>query len=80
MKKLGQVHFSWRGDFNKLQSVFPELKAELFADAGHITANMEKRGGGITDIQLLDLSDQEPHLYQLRAAFASAPSVSDTAG
>lgn len=75
VKKLGQVHFSWRGDFSKLQGVFSELKAELLADAAHITANMEKRGGGITDIQLLDLSDQEPHLYQLRAAFDTRDSM-----
>ncbi len=75
VEKLGQVHFSWKGPVSKLQAVFPELKAALLADAAPITANMEQRGGGIRDITLVDLSDQEPHYYQLKVSFDTRDSM-----
>jgi hydroxymethylglutaryl-CoA reductase len=74
-KKLGQVHFSWAGDIRLLQSKFSELKKQLREDTAHITANMEKRGGGILDIQLVDLSAQEPDCYQLKASFETCDSM-----
>ncbi|MFT6320873.1 MAG: hydroxymethylglutaryl-CoA reductase, partial [Granulosicoccus sp.] len=55
-KKVGQVHFSWSGNVEKLNSVFEELDAQLRTDVSHITANMENRGGGILDISLLDMT------------------------
>jgi hydroxymethylglutaryl-CoA reductase len=75
MEKLGQVHFSWKGPFAKLQGVFPALKTALLAEAAPITANMEQRGGGIRDIVLVDLSDQEPHYYQLKVTFDTRDSM-----
>ncbi len=75
MKKLGQVHFSWRGDARKLESVFDELKEELRKDAAPITANMEKRGGGVLDIELVNLTHLEPNLYQLKASFDTRDSM-----
>ncbi len=73
--KLGQVHFSWRGDFAKLQSVFSELKQQLTEDAADITCNMEKRGGGVLDIELLNFSALEPDYYQLRVSFETCDSM-----
>ena len=46
-KKLGQVHFSWKGNSAKLFQHFEELEKQLRRDAAHITINMEKRGGGV---------------------------------
>lgn len=73
--KLGQVHFSWRGDFAKLQSVFAELKQQLIDDAADITCNMEKRGGGVLDIELIDFTAVEPDYYQLRVSFETCDSM-----
>jgi hydroxymethylglutaryl-CoA reductase len=66
-KKIGQVHFIWHGDAEKLQAYMPELRALLLAGTEELTANMRKRGGGIIDIQLVNKSDQEPGYYQLHA-------------
>lgn len=68
-KKIGQVHFIWHGDTEKLQAYMPELRALLLAGTEELTANMRKRGGGIIDIQLVNKSDQEPGYYQLHATF-----------
>jgi hydroxymethylglutaryl-CoA reductase len=68
-KKIGQVHFIWHGEAEKLQAYMPELRALLLAGTEEITANMRKRGGGIVDIQLVNKTDQEPGYYQLHATF-----------
>jgi len=68
-EKIGQVHFIWHGDADKLQAYMPELRALLLAGTEEITANMRKRGGGIVDIQLVNKTDQEPGYYQLHATF-----------
>ncbi len=75
IKKLGQVHFSWSGDVRKLESVFEELKTELRLDAAPITVNMERRGGGVTDIELINFTDQEPGYYQLKVSFETCDSM-----
>lgn len=73
--KIGQVHFKWEGQAIKLYQLFPEIKEYLIDNARSITLNMEKRGGGIKDIELIDFSDEEPHLYQLRASFETCDSM-----
>ncbi|WP_397364683.1 hydroxymethylglutaryl-CoA reductase, degradative [Olleya sp. R77988] len=67
--KIGQVHFTYKGDFNKLQHFFNRVKSQLITDAKSITKNMEKRGGGILDIQLKNKTDKLNHYYQLHATF-----------
>lgn len=74
-KKLGQVHFSWKGSIKKLESVFEELKLDLRNDTARITANMEKRGGGVLDIHLIDMSHLEPNYYQLKVSFETCDSM-----
>ncbi len=74
-QKIGQVHFSWSGNVKKLRSVFDELRAALEKDAEDITANMRKRGGGILDIELLDMTDKEKDYYQLKASFETCDSM-----
>ncbi|MCF8247443.1 MAG: hydroxymethylglutaryl-CoA reductase, degradative [Saprospiraceae bacterium] len=75
IRKLGQVHFTWSGDVRKLESVFEELKTELRQDAAPITVNMERRGGGVTDIELVNFTDQEPGYYQLKVSFETCDSM-----
>ena len=74
-KKVGQLHFSWQGEVQKLRQVFDELTASLKADAHSITANMERRGGGIQEIELVDFTDKEPHYFQLRCNFETCDSM-----
>lgn len=74
-KKLGQVHFNWSGDKYKLHYHFPEIKKKLIEECFSFTQSMVKRGGGILDIELIDLSDVEPDLFQLRASFETCDSM-----
>jgi len=67
--KVGQVHFIWQGEVEKLQALFPLLKNELIVQTKHITANMEERGGGIKDIELVDMTDEMENYFQLKASF-----------
>ncbi len=73
--KLGQVHFLWKGDKQKLLSVFDELKTFLRGATAKITANMEARGGGILDFELIDMTDKIPDYYQLLASFNTKDSM-----
>ena len=74
-KKVGQLHFSWTGAIKKLNEVFDELIQQLKADAQSITVNMEKRGGGIQEIELVDFTHKEPNYYQLRCNFETCDSM-----
>ncbi len=75
MTKIGQVHFIWEGDKEKLRSAMPEIREKLIAETDHITANMRKRGGGILDIGLVDMTDKMDHYFQLKASFNTADSM-----
>jgi hydroxymethylglutaryl-CoA reductase len=68
-EKVGQVHFIFKGDFNKLNGFFNNIKSDFYGDTSSITKNMEKRGGGIKDIVLRDLSDKVENYYQLHSTF-----------
>jgi len=74
-KKVGQVHFIWNGDFRKLQAAMPELQQQLIDATRDITANMENRGGGILDIELLDRTADIQDYYQLKAGFETVDSM-----
>jgi len=67
--KVGQVHFIWKGEVEKLQALFPLLKTELIEGTRHLTENMEQRGGGILDIELVDMTDELENYFQLKAKF-----------
>ncbi|MEJ2595144.1 MAG: hydroxymethylglutaryl-CoA reductase, degradative [bacterium] len=73
--KIGQVHFTWKGDKKKLESVFDELKTVFREATKHITANMEKRGGGILDFELVDKTDLLEDYYQIKVLFDTADSM-----
>jgi len=74
-KKIGQVHFEWKGDSQKLNYLFSSLRQRIFDDTQHITANMRNRGGGISSIELVDLNHLEPHYYQLKITFETCDSM-----
>jgi hydroxymethylglutaryl-CoA reductase len=74
-EKVGQVHFLWHDDIQKLTNRFDELKQLFFDGSEDITVNMRNRGGGIKDIVLKDLSDKEPGLMQLFVTFETKDSM-----
>ena len=75
VRKVGQVHFGWKGTMDQLQQLFPDIKERLLHDTDAITANMRKRGGGVLDIQLIDYTAQISDYYQLRVEFNTCDSM-----
>lgn len=73
--KLGQLHFKWKGDEAKWQQNFTTICAKLKEDVSHLTANMEKRGGGIGAIEYLRKPEIGPDYYQLRVRFQTCDSM-----
>ena len=74
-EKIGQVHFLFSGNFEKLNSFFQSIKTQFFADTENFTKNMQKRGGGILDINLVDKTNELPNYYQLHATFNTKDSM-----
>ena len=67
--KIGQVHFTFTGNKSDLQAYFENVKSKLILDSSEITKNMERRGGGILDIELRDKTEELDNYYQLHATF-----------
>ncbi len=67
--KIGQVHFMFFGNSATLSSYFNHIKSKLLEDVKPITKNMELRGGGVTDIELRDKTEDIKGYYQLHASF-----------
>lgn len=68
-EKIGQVHFIFKGDIEKLNNFFAQVKPKLISDTSAITKNMNKRGGGISNITLLDKTSKLENYYQLHCTF-----------
>ncbi|WP_442846545.1 hydroxymethylglutaryl-CoA reductase, degradative [Leeuwenhoekiella sp. H156] len=68
-EKIGQVHFMYKGGESELRILFEASKAELLADLKPLTQSMEKRGGGITGLQLISKTEALEHYYQLHVTF-----------
>jgi len=74
-EKIGQVHFSFMGSFEKLKRFFTSVKPKLLASIKHIEANMKKRGGGLLDIELRDKSLDLPNYFQLHCTFETVDAM-----
>jgi len=74
-EKIGQVHFLFQGDSVRLQSFFEAIKPILLAATESITANMQKRGGGITSLELRDKTTELENYFQLHATFETKDSM-----
>ena len=73
--KIGQVHFMYDGDKNELIQYFNSKKELFKIVTASITKNMEKRGGGILDIQLKDKTEKLPNYYQIHVTFETVDSM-----
>ncbi|MDA9551677.1 hydroxymethylglutaryl-CoA reductase, degradative [Flavobacteriaceae bacterium] len=67
--KIGQVHLMYSGGFKDLKTYFTHIKSQLLTDTNVISRNMEQRGGGILDIELIDKTEVLENYYQLHATF-----------
>ena len=74
-EKKGQVHFTWNGNPEYLQSLFPEIRSKLRTESAFLTTKMEERGGGITGIELKMLPHILPNYYQLDAGFETCDAM-----
>jgi hydroxymethylglutaryl-CoA reductase len=74
-EKKGQVHFRWKGKAEKLQLLFPEIKVRLRAESAFLTAKMEKRGGGISSIELKEMNQLLSGYFQLDAGFETCDAM-----
>jgi hydroxymethylglutaryl-CoA reductase len=73
--KIGQVHFMYKGAKESLSEYFESKKAALKEATASITKNMEKRGGGILEIQLVDKTESLANYYQLHVTFETVDSM-----
>ncbi len=74
-KKIGQVHFMFEGTNSEIESYFTKKKATLLQATEAITQNMQKRGGGILDIELRDKTADLDNYYQLHVTFETVDSM-----
>jgi hydroxymethylglutaryl-CoA reductase len=68
-EKIGQVHFLYQGDVAKLHHFVEKIMPRFYSDTASITTSMAKRGGGIRNIALRDLSHKMDHYFQLHCTF-----------
>lgn len=68
-KKVGQIHFLWLGQKEKLIAFFDKTKNELVHSVKHLSTNMQSRGGGILSVELLDLTEKMENYFQLKLEF-----------
>lgn len=74
-EKIGQVHFIYKGDVQKLENFFHTTKSKFFLETENITKNMQKRGGGILDIELRNKTNELENYFQLHATFETKDSM-----
>ncbi|MDC1174820.1 hydroxymethylglutaryl-CoA reductase, degradative [Bacteriovoracaceae bacterium] len=69
VKKVGQVHFIWNGNPEDLENLFINSKTQLIEKVKPLCLNMEKRGGGLLDLKLINKTDLEEGYFQIWADF-----------
>lgn len=74
-EKIGQVHFIYKGDKNKLVEFIKAIDKKFYEDTISITQNMQKRGGGISAIELRDKTADVDNYYQLHVTFETKDSM-----
>ncbi|MEC8623530.1 MAG: hydroxymethylglutaryl-CoA reductase [Bdellovibrionota bacterium] len=73
--KVGQVHFFWYGQTPRLESFFKGLVPELKKCVAPLVHSMEKRGGGIKSIELVDKTSIEKGFFQIHVKFETCDAM-----
>ena len=74
-EKIGQVHFIYNGNPDKLEHFFHQIEPILKSDIAPFTKNMEARGGGVRKIELRNKTAQLSNYYQLHVTFETKDSM-----
>ena len=74
-EKIGQVHFIFKGNFQKLETFFNKIKPLFYSETQSITTNMQKRGGGIKNIELRNKTKDLADYFQLHITFETVDSM-----
>lgn len=74
-EKIGQVHFIYKGNKQKLVDFIESIQPLLLENTHSITQNMQKRGGGILAIELKDKTSEIDNYYQLHVTFETKDSM-----
>lgn len=74
-EKIGNVHFMFAGSGEKLVQFIEKVQPVFRTRTAAITKNMEKRGGGILNIELIDKTLELENYYQLHATFDTKDSM-----
>ena len=75
VEKIGQVHFFYNGSPLKLKTFFKEIRKNIIKGLKSITSNMEKRGGGINSLELVDMNNKIDSYYQIFVKFTTIDSM-----
>ena len=75
VEKIGQVHFFYNGSPVKLKTFFKEIRKNIIKGLKSITSNMEKRGGGINSLELVDMNNKIDSYYQIFVKFTTIDSM-----
>lgn len=76
VEKLGHIHFFWEGEPKRMEHIFQNiLKKEITDHISPFVKNMENRGGGVRKMELVDLTDQMDHYFQLKMSFDTCDSM-----
>jgi len=75
IEKIGQIHFLWSGKKRKLINAMDDIKLFLRNAAKDTTKNMEQRGGGVIDFELIDLTKEIDNYYQIKVTFNTVDSM-----
>lgn len=73
--KIGQLHFRWNGDFNKLVGLSSEFRSYLENNIDDLMVNMRNRGGGLTKIYFKDFDHEIKGVRQLIMEFDTCDSM-----
>ena len=73
--KTGQVHFKYNGDAENLEKFINDNKHRLIEATDRITKKMRERGGGISNIKLINKSAELKSYYQLHIDFRTIDSM-----
>jgi hydroxymethylglutaryl-CoA reductase len=73
--KLGHVYFRWYDDPSYLFERWEMLKQFLLEHVKNITINMNRRGGGIISLELVDATHEIENLYKLELKVETANSM-----
>lgn len=75
LEKIGQIHFLFDGTPRQMEAFFNDHRQILLDSTQDLTANMRKRGGGISAVLLKDKTHLIENYYQLHLSFDTADSM-----